>query len=236
MNEEIALLRAICDNPEDDTPRLVFADWLSEQGGAVNAAWANGIRAQIWLARGATDESLLFQTCLFDSNFGQRKLRERLEMSSELVTGWERGFPSEASGYFQELCDVWPGLAFRIPIRKLHVYEVTADAAAEFVTWPALAGLRELVFGAAWELQEPSDVIPLLVACADLKGLVTLEVHGARLTDSNVTAVLDSPHLAGLKTCNLRYGYGADSLSPTVRDRFHARFGPDAFIDADIPF
>jgi uncharacterized protein (TIGR02996 family) len=32
MNEREALLRAVCENPDDDTPRLVFADWLQENG------------------------------------------------------------------------------------------------------------------------------------------------------------------------------------------------------------
>ena len=32
MNERDALLKAVCDNPDDDTPRLVFADWLDEHG------------------------------------------------------------------------------------------------------------------------------------------------------------------------------------------------------------
>lgn len=30
--DEAAFLRAICENPEDDLPRLVFADWLEEHG------------------------------------------------------------------------------------------------------------------------------------------------------------------------------------------------------------
>jgi uncharacterized protein (TIGR02996 family) len=32
MNDREALLRAVCENPDDDTPRLVFADWLEEHG------------------------------------------------------------------------------------------------------------------------------------------------------------------------------------------------------------
>ena len=32
MNEREALLRAICEHPDEDTPRLVFADWLQENG------------------------------------------------------------------------------------------------------------------------------------------------------------------------------------------------------------
>jgi uncharacterized protein (TIGR02996 family) len=49
MNEREALLRAVCENPDDDTPRLVFADWLQEYG---DEARAEFIRLQIQLARG----------------------------------------------------------------------------------------------------------------------------------------------------------------------------------------
>jgi uncharacterized protein (TIGR02996 family) len=37
MNERAALMRAICENSDDDTPRLVFADWLDENAG--NLKW-----------------------------------------------------------------------------------------------------------------------------------------------------------------------------------------------------
>src|SRR5687768_1094845 len=32
MSDRDALLRAIIDNPDDDAPRLVYADWLDEHG------------------------------------------------------------------------------------------------------------------------------------------------------------------------------------------------------------
>jgi uncharacterized protein (TIGR02996 family) len=38
VNERDALLRAILTDPADDTPRLVFADWLEENGEAARAA------------------------------------------------------------------------------------------------------------------------------------------------------------------------------------------------------
>ena len=43
-SEREALLRAICANPDEDTPRLVYADWLEEHGEAKRAAF---IRAKI---------------------------------------------------------------------------------------------------------------------------------------------------------------------------------------------
>lgn len=45
MTEREALLRAICASPDDDTPRLVFADWLDEH--EPESAWhAELIRLQ----------------------------------------------------------------------------------------------------------------------------------------------------------------------------------------------
>src|SRR5579872_1801348 len=48
MTEHAGFLKAICDNPEDDTPRLVYADWLDEHG---DTARAEFIRVQCQLAR-----------------------------------------------------------------------------------------------------------------------------------------------------------------------------------------
>jgi uncharacterized protein (TIGR02996 family) len=47
MTEREALLRAVCNNPDDDTSRLVFADWLQENG---EEARAEFIRLQVRLA------------------------------------------------------------------------------------------------------------------------------------------------------------------------------------------
>lgn len=47
MSERDALLRAILQHPDDDTPRLIFADWLDEHGEADRAEF---IRAQCLIA------------------------------------------------------------------------------------------------------------------------------------------------------------------------------------------
>ena len=44
MNERLALLQAIAENPLEDTPRLVFADWLDEFGSAAEHEWAANLR------------------------------------------------------------------------------------------------------------------------------------------------------------------------------------------------
>src|SRR5215213_3706099 len=48
MTDHDALLRAICEHPDDDTPRLIFADYLEENGQSDRAAF---VRAQIEYAQ-----------------------------------------------------------------------------------------------------------------------------------------------------------------------------------------
>ena len=48
MTQRDALLRAVCENPDDDLPRLVFADWCEENGEPERADF---IRTQIELRR-----------------------------------------------------------------------------------------------------------------------------------------------------------------------------------------
>lgn len=50
MNEEAAFLSAIRENPADDTARLVYADWLDEQGDPEQTAKAEFIRIELQLA------------------------------------------------------------------------------------------------------------------------------------------------------------------------------------------
>ncbi len=51
MDERRALMAAIIANPDDDTPRLVFADWLQEHGDEHDRARAEFIRLQVETAR-----------------------------------------------------------------------------------------------------------------------------------------------------------------------------------------
>lgn len=48
-SDRAALTKAICAHPEEDTPRLAFADWLDEQGEREDRAQAAFIRAAITL-------------------------------------------------------------------------------------------------------------------------------------------------------------------------------------------
>src|SRR5436190_13556603 len=66
MNDEQALLRSICAEPDDDAPRLVYADWLEERGDPR----ADYIRAECLLAQHAAGPCM--HTC---GDCAQRRVR-----------------------------------------------------------------------------------------------------------------------------------------------------------------
>jgi uncharacterized protein (TIGR02996 family) len=51
VSDEAALLRTICENPDDDAPRLVYCDWLEESGDPAKTRRAHFIRMQCELAK-----------------------------------------------------------------------------------------------------------------------------------------------------------------------------------------
>jgi uncharacterized protein (TIGR02996 family) len=77
MNERDAFLRAICENPDDDTPRLVFADWLQEHGEEERAEF---IRVQCEAARLAAEDGrldgLVRRAAELQKRFGKKWLGE----------------------------------------------------------------------------------------------------------------------------------------------------------------
>src|SRR5689334_24640555 len=53
MSDHDGLLRAVCESPDDDLPRLAYADWCDENGRPERAEF---IRAQIEQARLSEDD------------------------------------------------------------------------------------------------------------------------------------------------------------------------------------
>jgi uncharacterized protein (TIGR02996 family) len=71
MNEEEAFRQAIVESPDDDTPRLIYADWLDDHG---DADQANLIRVQCRLARLPDDDPerpALVMLALLENKFGE---------------------------------------------------------------------------------------------------------------------------------------------------------------------
>lgn len=133
-DEERALLRAICAKPNEDAPRLVYADWLDERGVGLLALHAELIRASI-SAPPPDLEARLTQLIDLDGEtfaFG-RTIMQRLadpDARSRVQTftmlrprNWSRGFPCflHAPSVPRFWSAVDGGLFLRVPIVSVQV-------------------------------------------------------------------------------------------------------------------
>jgi uncharacterized protein (TIGR02996 family) len=225
MTDEDAFLKAICDQPDEDMPRLAFADWLDERGGDVNAAWAELIRVQVSLARGAgADREQLAARERDLSPVVAAAWPTRLGFPDGLYwQNWSRGFPLAVSARGAFVRAARPVFAGRIPLREFSLKGATDAGLLEFVTWPELALVRKL---GVWTDAAPvtGRGLRALTGCEHLSNLERLQMQWVVLTDAAVAAFLDSPHMARVISLRLK-GDGLPRVSEGVRQRFSERFG-----------
>lgn len=200
MSDRAALLAAICADPDEDTPRLMYADWLDEHGGAAGAKRAAYIRGEVADYRAAQADAVTSTLADFfdeheeidwsavDADLGARvaaqkaadKRRVKLTAKGEGVSGFkgvkfvgpERGFYSCAWVEDTAAFLRQADAIFRAaPVVEL-VAGLNADQAADLVRSGHLARVREL------ELRPPVDAEALRVlgASRDASGVRKLEV------------------------------------------------------------
>jgi uncharacterized protein (TIGR02996 family) len=231
MTEREGLLRAICEAPDDDAPRLVYADWLDEHGDPLQAQF---IRVQIELARLSKDERRrhsLAATIASCSDF--RKWRYVPGHWPKLnLDRFERGFNTFWSGSAQEFLVAAPAYWRLGPVEEIIVWverrnEATTTVAHEVATSEWLQHVRDLRVSG----RSVSDEWVLELSRAAAGKWRRLVIEGSRLSDaachSLVTSVLVSTgctlvvHLSGRIS-----GRNVDQLISAFGDRLSLAHGP----------
>jgi uncharacterized protein (TIGR02996 family) len=183
MKESDALLRAVIDQPAEDAPRLVYADWLDEHGQPDRAEF---IRTQIALSRrpepsGADDL--------------RRRGRELLAAHEAEWTvplhgvvrraRFVRGFPECVTVPADVIAGA--GKIFKhAPVRHL-IVAGTASGLAD-----TIAGMKQLRAVETLEFRESgidAKAVARLAASPHLRGLTGLILRFARLGDAGTRAV-----------------------------------------------
>jgi uncharacterized protein (TIGR02996 family) len=173
--ELLALLRQVKATPDDETLRLVLADWLDEHGDAADRARAALIRAEgEWRRRP------------YDPEDGtQRRLREQMQ-------ALERAYGSEWLGPLRQSgvkCKFVRGLVhLETNVGVVVAWRNRAWPQTEAWAWVEWA---KLVNGA------PADIAKLAESPA-LGSLTTLELRAARPDPAAAAALAQSPHLGDL--------------------------------------
>lgn len=202
MSDGHALLRAILDDPDDDAPRLIYADWLDENA---NPARATFIRAQIKLARLPQD----------DPN------RDRLVQTERTLwkanrDSWKAWVPAWAHvdrfhrGFLEEIrCDAANFVAradeirLRTPLLGARLDGEEAIAVAVFRS-RALQGLRRLTL--SFPMRETAWL--QFADCPYLERVTDLDLTSNSGGHSMITSLVDSNAVPavrslGLKSCAL---------------------------------
>lgn len=147
-----ALYRAICANPDEDTPRLAFADLVEEEGDGTRAAF---IRDQVALARVAPDDPLFIKTQLMNPGaLNGHGMTHALPKEIPDGYGWytfefRRGFAWKIGVRSAAAFDADGAIFNAAPIQALDINARGRPDVDALADWPHLARIQRVEFSTA---------------------------------------------------------------------------------------
>jgi uncharacterized protein (TIGR02996 family) len=202
-----ALLQAIFAEPEEDAPRLIYADWLEEQGGPAEQARAEFIRVQIGLARMQEDDPRArgLQAC-------------EKELLKKHKARWLKDMPADLPrrslvfhrGFFEELScrpEAWVNHAATLfaqhPIYRLRLtVNLDRHRAGLLAVIPQLAHIRVLDLSGC-PLEDGPQALHILLATPFFSHLKQLDLCQCQIGTRGLQTLLDMPALAHLQVLDL---------------------------------
>ncbi len=179
-----ALLEAVLAAPDDDAPRLVYADWLAEQGDP------RGEFIAVQCARARLPAEDPAQRGLEEREWTLLSLHEeawRKGLAPELLTvKFRRGFADEVTLYANTFVENADALFAREPLRTARVIDAGPEGAVQLAACPALrrlAGLRLSNTTGAFERGVGVEGLGSLLASRHVGNLQTLCLEGQHLDD-----------------------------------------------------
>jgi uncharacterized protein (TIGR02996 family) len=167
-----AFLRMICDHPREYGPRLVFADWLEEQG---DTARAEFIRLQC-------ERALL--------------PREEIEKRQRLTARCDELYQPRRDNWRLEL-PALPGVTWGVYQRGF-VHNVRLENSAAFLLH-AKAMFAAAPIEEVWFSTLGIDGARALATSPLLARVATLKIDNTQLGNEGIAAVIGSPHLANVE-------------------------------------
>ena len=243
MNHEDGFLSSILADPDDDVPRLVYADWLEDHGEPRRAAF---IRAQCRLARLDEDDpgrpSLVREEAEYlPKALAALEAKPRPAWLAKLPgrvpqgLGFARGFPASwtttANRFIQKAAE----LTSAVPIQHARLTNLR-DSVDALARCPALANLVSL------DLSDeglPPDALRVLIATQHLGKLRRLCYRNGQLTNEKAIDLARAEWLSGVRELDLHgnsirsEGFEALAASPhlgsvELLDLGHSSVGPRA--------
>lgn len=249
MSDEEALLAAIWAEPQEDTPRLAYADWLEETGRQANVARAQFIRLQCETAVLDEDDPE-FRSKRAAANKLLARWGSAWRMSVPAVNRlwpWHRGFPQpDDRGIDADDLFALPEAELRrTPCRSFCVMDA-AERFDELLAWPHLDRLdtfylRSGVPTGKWisrqrvcpgfrnvariSLIDCPITVPQLKSLLDSfrdQRIVELRLNGSKIGDDGFRMVLNHPVMAGVRAFGVTaIGLTAAGVRALAESRYH---------------
>ncbi len=216
--DEERLLLAIRDAPDDDAPRLVYADWLAQRGDSRGEL----IVAACRLAQLDDDDPA---SASLERRIGELADAGRAiwlgPLAEKLDGDFDRGFLQRVSVGAADVV-AHADRIFRVaPVREL-VIDHAGDAVTQLAACPALARYRALRFD---DTVIDDDEYERLARCEYLVGLEELGLYNASLGSAALAAIARSPHLGNLRVLDIG-GRDNDFLLAGFHTLANAAFAP----------
>jgi uncharacterized protein (TIGR02996 family) len=221
---EQAFLSDIRESPDDDGLRLIYADWLQENGQPQRAEF---IRVQVELARLAGDdprrEARADRQDELLAAHGDEWGRPFFD-SGALEAKWSRGLIEEVE---LEREDGVEDILRAAPVRRLRFRDADSERLAEVIRLPQFAPVRELIAQSRYPrhlnaarlahspglagltalslngLDQGREFVEALAASVHVQRLARLAVTASGVGDEGVEALARSPLLGQLSELNL---------------------------------
>jgi uncharacterized protein (TIGR02996 family) len=200
---DAAFRRAILESPDDDAPRLVFADWLDERGEADRAEF---IRLQIryaGLAPGDPERRALKSVVEQIEHAHRVEWVNQLPQFEDVHWGtFDRGFVSAVrfdnpDAYFASARKVFAAA----PVREVRFHQFRWHDATRLAESPYLLRVRILDFNDGNHVANQG--VEALMRSPQLASLTELKLARNSLGSAGVRAIAQSPYVRGLQRLEL---------------------------------
>lgn len=223
MSDQAALFAAIVANPDEDTPRLVYADWLDENLPDARPSPAQGPSARA--------EYIRVQCRLAGLPFDQPDYPELLEREEDLAAWLSTFAPEESKPELPESLDWYGG--FDSGDERSYVrgfpdemqYDEYEDEPQDNID-RVLPGLKEAFAKSTCRTLRMEDAYGAEIAgvvadpvVAGLRGFVAGDLDDGEY-DAAVRAIAESPHLGGLRRLGVEFSTDEPSLRRLAKSKY----------------
>ncbi|HKB01149.1 MAG TPA: TIGR02996 domain-containing protein [Gemmataceae bacterium] len=224
MTDREALLRSVVESPNDDGPRLIYADWLEETGDPERAEF---IRIQCEThSVPMPDERWKALVQRADQLFRLNQGRWQQELPGHPAVQWPgrfyRGFPHQAAASrWGELKAVWTQMFAVTPLVQLTIHAIAPWELDDLLSQPETRFLQYVFLRIDGRIDLAAERLAASPAPAGWTALQLRPDEDDFLTDTGARALVKSPYLGGLNRLHVPTG----RLSVEARQALQQRFG-----------